>query len=127
MTQLALDLERPPGKGPKVEPWQVDELIEALFEAHNWRTADDLGFHTESEKRVLRAIAAKSGGHVISGQGGYRLHFEATADESRIAIGGWRSMKEELERRIIEAELVYHRKEVPACLRDRVEAARPAA
>jgi hypothetical protein len=33
----------------------------------------------------------------------------------------------DMTRRIVEQERVYHRKEVPECLRDRVEAARPAA
>jgi hypothetical protein len=128
MTQQAeLEFERAPGKAPSVTATDVNELIEALFRTHTWMTATDLGFHTENDKRVLRAIAASSRGHVISGQAGYRLHFEATADESRVALAGWRKMRNELDRRIIEAERVYHRKEVPEILRARVEAARPAA
>jgi hypothetical protein len=122
-----LGFEREPGQAPKITAMHVDELIEALFRTHTWMTAEDIGFHTENKKRVLRAIAAASGGHVISGQAGYRLHFEATADESRVALAGWRKMRNELDRRIIQSERVYHRKEVPEVLRSRVEAARPAA
>jgi hypothetical protein len=126
MSQLALEFERPAGKGPKIKRFHVDKIIRALY-GKGWLTADELGFHTETDKRILRALAAASDGHIISGQAGYRLHFEATADESRVAIGGWRNMRDELSRRIIEAERVYHRKEVPECLRAEVEAARPAA
>ena len=125
--QPELAFERPRGGGPIIGQAEVNKLIEALFSTHRWMTAADLGFHTENDKRVLRSIAAASGGHVISGQAGYRLHFEATADESRVALAGWRKMRNELDRRIIDAERVYHRKEVPEILRDRVEAARPAA
>lgn len=125
--QPELEFDRLPGKAPTVTATDVNELIEALFRTHDWMTAADLGFHTENDKRKLRAIAAASGGHVISGQAGYRLHFEATADESRVSIGGLRTMRNGLDRRIIDAERVYHRKEVPEILRARVEAARPAA
>jgi hypothetical protein len=125
--QLDLVFDRPPGQAPKVTATDVNELIEALFRAHTWMTATDLGFHTENDKRILRALAAASGGHVISGQAGYRLNFEATADESRVSVGWKRGMLAELTQRILEEERVYHRKEVPEILRDRVEAARPAA
>lgn len=125
--QLSLEYERPRGDAPKVSPADVDELLEALYRTHAWMTASALGFHTENDKRVLRAIAAASGGHVISGQAGYRLHFEATADESRVALASWRKMRNELDRRIIQSERVYHHKDVPECLRARVEAARAAA
>jgi hypothetical protein len=125
--QLALDYERPKGGGPKITQADIDELIEALFRTHTWMTAAELGFHTENDKRILRRIASASGGHVISGQAGYRLNFEATADESRVATAQLRSQRNELDRRVIEQERVYHRKEVPEVLRARVEAARPAA
>jgi hypothetical protein len=125
--ELALQYERPRGGGPKITQEDINDLLEALFRTHRWMTAEDLGFHAENDKRVLRAIAAASGGHVISGQAGYRLHFEATADESRVAMAGWRKMRSTLEHRIIQSEQIYHRKEVPECLRVRVEAARPAA
>lgn len=126
-SQLALEFERSPGQAPKITPAHVNELIEALFRTHAWMTAADLGFHTENDKRVLRAIAAESGGHVISGQAGYRLNFEATSDENKVSVGWKRRMVAELTQRVLEEERVYHRKEVPEILRARVEAARPAA
>ena len=126
-TQLALDFPRPRGKGPKVTQFYINQLIQTLFEHPGWLTATDLGFHTESDKRILRALAAASKGHVISGQAGYRLNFQATADENRVAVNQLKSQHDMLARRIIEIERVYHRKEIPECLRARVEAARPAA
>lgn len=125
--QPELLFDRPRGKGPRVNREAVDQLIEALFHTHSWMTADDLGFHTESDKRIVRALAAASGGHVISGQGGYRLHFEATSDESRVSTGKLRHQVAEMTRRVVEQERVYHRKEVPECLLARVQAARHSA
>ena len=126
VNQLALGFERPRGKGPKIHQFHVDKLILALYR-RGWRTTEDLGFHTETDKRILRAIAAASRGHIISGQAGYRLNFEATADEVRVATGWLRNQRDEMDRRVIEIERVYHRKEVPDILRDQVKANRPAA
>jgi hypothetical protein len=105
----------------------VNELLEALYRTHAWMTAVDLGFRTENDKRRLRAIAAASGGHVISGQAGYRLNFEATADESRALERPASQNAQRAGPALIDQERVYHRKEVPEILRARVEAARPAA
>src|SRR5438045_8123651 len=111
-SQLALGFERPKGKSPKVTQAQVNELIEALYRK-GWQTAAQLGFHTETDKRILRAIASASGGHVISGQGGYRLNFEATHDENKVVTGWLRSQIAEMTRRVVQIERVYHHKEIP--------------
>jgi hypothetical protein len=114
------------GRGPQVIQAKVNELILRLYNK-GWQLASDLGAHTESDKRVLRAIAAASGGHIISGQAGYRLNFEATADENRTAVSWLKHQRDELDRRIVEIERVYHSKAIPDCLIDIVRASRPAA
>jgi len=86
-----------------------------------------LGVTTERQKRTLRAVAAASKGYIISGQGGYRLNFESTADENRVAVSWFKHQIEEMRPRVIEIERVYHSKEIPAYLRDEVEKGRHAA
>jgi hypothetical protein len=114
------------GRGPSVIQGEVDAFILVLYR-QGWKTSQSLGATTEKQKRTLRAVAAASKGHIISGQGGYRLNFEANADENRIAVSWFKHQMEEMRRRVIEIERVYHSKEIPSCLRDQVEKDRPAA
>jgi hypothetical protein len=66
--------------------------------------------HTPSEN-----VFTASSDHVVARA--IRTGFDACRNAQ---LGG-------IDKRIIEIERVYYRKEVPACLRDRVEAARQAA
>jgi hypothetical protein len=114
------------GRGPLVIQQEVDSFIHALH-GRGWMKSQQLGAVTEKQKRTLRAVAAASKGHIISGQAGYRLNFEATADENRVAVTWFKHQIEEMRRRVIEIERVYHSKEIPACLHDEVVKNRPAA
>jgi len=128
-TQVELPLfsiPRTRGRGPHVIQKQVDAFMLALY-GHGWKSSAELGAKTEREKRILRALAEASGGHVISGQAGYKLACEATADEHRTFVNQFKHQIEKMQRRIVESEKVYHSKAVPACLRDRVKQDRPAA
>ena len=80
MNQLALDFERPKGRAPVVRQFQVDEVV-AQLRGKGWQKAVDLGFRTESERRILRAIAEAADHLIISGQKGYKLTVEATPEE----------------------------------------------
>jgi|SRR5581483_3896739 len=114
------------GRGPAVIQQEVDTFIRALYR-RGWVKSQQLGAITEKQKRTLRAVAAASRGHIISGQGGYRLNFEATADENRVAVTWFKHQIEQMRLRVIEIERVYHSKEIPSCLRDQVAKDRPAA
>src|SRR5688572_5060306 len=56
MTQPELDFERLEGKGPEVEKFQVDEMIDAL-RGRGWRTAADLGARKEKTNVSSARIA----------------------------------------------------------------------
>jgi len=128
-TQVELPLfsiPRKRGRGPQATQKQVDAFILSLYR-RGWRNSESLGAETEGQKRLLRATAEASGGHIISGQAGYKLAFEATADEHRTFVNQFKHQIEKMQRRVVETEKVYHTKAVPACLRDRVVKDRPAA
>jgi hypothetical protein len=114
------------GRGPAVIQQEVDAFILALYR-RGWIKSNDLGATTEKQKRTLRAVAAASKGHIISGQGGYRLNFEANADENRVAVNWFKHQMEKMGCRVVEIERVYHSKEIPVCLRDIVAKDRNAA
>ena len=123
---LLFPAPRKRGRGPKIVQGEVDAFICALYR-RGWVRASALGATSEKQKRILRAVAAASKGHIISGQGGYRLAFEATADEHRKFVSWFKAQEDQMRQRRVDAERVYHRKEVPACLRERVRQHRPAA
>lgn len=108
MTQLALEFERPAGKGPKIRRFQVDKVI-ALLRGKDWQTSKQLGCASETDKRILRAIADASEGQIISGQKGYKLTAEATLAEIDAAAGWLKHQGEEMIRRYTEIQRVRHR------------------
>lgn len=112
MTQLALDFAREKGKGPKIRRFQIDELI-AQLRGKDWQTAKDLGCRSESDKRVLRALAEASDGQIISGQKGYKLTLEATLPEIDAAAAWLKHQGEAMIRRYSEIQRVRHRHFAP--------------
>lgn len=105
--QTELDFERLAGKGPNVERFHIDTMIAAL-RGKGWQTSKALGARKEADKRILRAIAEESEGQIISGQKGYKLTLESTADE--VGEAGWlKSQGEKMIRRWVAIQRVYHR------------------
>lgn len=106
-SQLALDFTRPVGKGPEVHGFQVEAMITTL-RGKGWQTAKQLGAETESDKRILRAVAEDSDGQIISGQKGYMLTIEATPAD--LAAASWlQSQGNKMLGRWIAIQRVWHR------------------
>ena len=59
---------------------RLDEL-RALLEERGWLTASQISAATGWNDRVIRQLAEASRGEIMSGQKGYRLTREASADE----------------------------------------------
>ncbi len=111
MTQLALEFEREAAKGPSIRRFQIDQVI-ANLRGKTWQTARDLGFQTEADKRILRAIAENSDGEILSGQKGYLLTREATPEDLQQA--GWlKSQGEKMIGRWTAIQRVWHRAPQP--------------
>ena len=107
MTQLALEFERPAEQGPIVTKSDVEKVI-AELRGKRWQTSRQLGFETESDKRILRAIAEASDGEILSGQKGYLLTREATPDDLKQA--GWlKSQGQKMIDRWTAIQRVWHR------------------
>lgn len=113
---LLFDAPRKVGRGPQVIQSQVDEFIRRLS-GNGWMNSASLGAVNEKQKRVLRALAAASGGHIISGQEGYRLNCESTGEDVRVAVNKLKNQIAEEQRRVVEIERVYHARLMPECLR----------
>lgn len=108
MTQLALDFERMAAQGPKVLPFHVEAMIQAL-RGNDWQRAAELGARNERDKRNLRAIAEASEGQIISGQKGYKLTLEATPEDLNAA--GWlKSQGDKMRGRWLKIQRVWHRR-----------------
>jgi hypothetical protein len=89
MTQLALDFERPAGKGPKIRRFRSQQVIEMLRHGNGWQTAQRARIRTESDKRILRAIAEASEGQSQRRERAIKLTVEghARGDMRRSAPG----------------------------------------
>jgi hypothetical protein len=110
-TQLVLEFERPAEQGPVVTRADVETVISNL-RGKRWQTSRQLGFETEADKRILRAIAEASAGEILSGQKGYMLTREATPNDLKQA--GWlKSQGEKMIDRWTAIQRVWHRAPQP--------------
>lgn len=76
MTQMNLILPRVQQKAAEM----MDRFLEQLSDGQ-WHRAKELSWSLHTSDRVIRMMAEKSAGRVISGQEGYRLLRYATNDE----------------------------------------------
>lgn len=81
-------------------------MIAILSKRCNWTTRKDFlpyfpGLKSETVKRLLRAGRKASHARIISGQRGYILMRDATADEVRASRAELMSMKKELEQEVV--------------------------
>ena len=90
---------------------ELGNLYERLAEQPDWRTAEDLGYITQSERRQLRALADASNGRIISGQRGYRLTRLATMEECNHAAAWMKHQAGQMIARAIAIERLAHRPE----------------
>jgi hypothetical protein len=107
MTQLCLDFaSRRVTLGPKTAG--PAPLVDLLRAHGGWLSAKAIAAALGVSDREVRAMAAASGGEVISGQMGYRLTRSASLDEIRHASAWLRSQAREMLRRSIAIQKVAH-------------------
>lgn len=96
-------------KAPKISALEIETMISAL-RGKQWQTAADLGAHSESEKRRLRAVAEASAAEIISGPHGYRLTREVSHTEFHRCRARLVSFVTGLRERIAALDRVWHGK-----------------
>ena len=109
--QIQIEL---PEAAPKPADPNVLRMI-LLLEARDWTTANELleimnEPPTEANRRKLREWANQSGGRIGSGQLGYKLVREMTADEYNHFRNAMASQAREMQRRILLSDKVFYRK-----------------
>ncbi|HEX5177110.1 MAG TPA: hypothetical protein VFV83_08780 [Chthoniobacteraceae bacterium] len=105
---MSVQLELPIAtKAPRVSEQDV-EALRTFLAGGEWVKARD--FPPPWNDRFLRAVANASGGHVISGQRGYKLTTAATIAEVQHATAWLRHQAGEMTRRAVEIDRVYHKK-----------------
>lgn len=83
----------------------VPELT-AILRGGPWMSAKLLTGLMGVDDRTIRAIAAASGGHILSGQQGYRLTVDATPEEVRHAAAWLRHQARQMLERAAQIEAV---------------------
>jgi hypothetical protein len=99
--------QRGRGTGPVVSDGELGQLIAALGR-RRWLTAARLTEATGFNDRKLRALAADSGGRIISGQKGYCLTTEATNEEIHHAASWLESQARVMTQRAISIRKFAH-------------------
>lgn len=105
-------LELIPPAGPAVSSNEIDHVVN-LLRGQNWMTAEDILNHlelpvAETLKRRIRKIASDSGGRIGSGQRGYKLVAEMTAEEFSHCDRWMAHQESEMQRRRLEMTRVFH-------------------
>lgn len=101
-----------PAERAAPDPNEVRWLIECL-RGQDWLRAEEILAHSglpvsETHKRRIRRLANASGGRVGSGQRGYKLVAEMTAEEFG-HFDRWMAHQEaEMQRRRMDASRVFH-------------------
>ena len=108
-----------PAKAPAVDVEDVEFLCAVLHGA-GWQTADAIAcrpawqsfFHRGGADRRIRSIGSACKGRILSypGSPGYRLTSEATIEEIQTATNKLRHQANEMTRRAMEVDRVYHKK-----------------
>ena len=109
MTAMQLTFDDVQSPGPKVAPddYKLDMLVSWL-DGRGWQTAADLRERFGWSDRTCRALAAASGGLVISGQKGYALLTGCTPEEINHAASWLESQAKQMLTRAIEIRRLYH-------------------
>ena len=102
-------------KGPVVSQDEVERMIFFLKD-RGWMTAKRIGEALQLGERRIRAIAQASKGHILGGQDGYRLTFQATLVESGRTKDFLLSQSTEMRKRALEIDRVHHSRQIPRCL-----------
>jgi hypothetical protein len=86
------------------------QLVQRLADGR-WHYRMDLAVGLGVSVRAIRDAASHAGGEVLSGQQGIKLTCCATPDELTDALGRLRSQVREMQRRLLETEQAWHRRE----------------
>lgn len=95
------------GAPPATSPAELDLFLAALG-GRRWQTAAKLAAATRLPDRKLRALAAESGGRIISGQKGYCLISEATPEEIHHAWSWLESQAKQMLARAVQIRRQAH-------------------
>jgi hypothetical protein len=92
------------------------EWLVRFLNANDWMTASEIlrqsrQAETDSNKRMLRALAAASKGRVAGGQRGYKLVEEMTVEEYHHWRNWMKSQADFMTARILEADKVFYRRQ----------------
>lgn len=109
---MSTQLELIPPSGPAVSSNEIDHVVH-LLRGVDWATAEQLLIGlalpvTEASKRRIRKIASDSGGRIGSGQRGYKLVAEMTAEEYGHCDRWMAHQEAEMQRRRLEMSHVFH-------------------
>src|SRR4051812_24350193 len=102
--QLELTLH----KAPSTSPEEVERFVSLLFDNGGWMTAEIVGLLTTWSDRKCRALAARSGGRIISGNNGYKHTAKASPEEFQEFYGRMTQQGKEMIRRALKARKVHH-------------------
>lgn len=103
-------------KAPRLDPVDVEKLVEVLRRARVWVTARQIceilyGQSSDALERRVRLSASAAVPEVVSypGSPGYRLWSECTVDEITHCIESFESQGRDMLKRAVAYRIAYHR------------------
>lgn len=115
-TQTEISFTAPKASGPAQAAPFMDERVEVLvklLDGCEWMTAATiiqrhfLATGTRWQDRLIRDLAAESGGRVAGGQNGYKLSLALEPEEKEHTVNWLRSQAEKMKHRATQIEAIW--------------------